>query len=684
MVMEGTEDLMLNEFKAGSIHDFKFFEFWEKELMAPLWVLDTLRNGYEIPFFAEPGPYEEQNNASARNNMSIVRGILREMIAKEVLEVVDQKPVCVNPLGLVSKQEENGELKHRLVWDGSRHINTFLRPVHVRLAHLEKALEMTEPGDFQTVYDLSSAYYHIQIRLDQRRFLGASFLDENGKIIYVQYRVLPFGLASAVHAITKLFKPITSYLNTKGLRASIYIDDGRIVSSSREKAEQDRVFTYKVVTKAGWAIAKLKSDAAFQASQMKKYLGFWINSLSMKVFISQSKLQELEIDIKRIKAKQLISPKELASVLGKINASNSALGMLSRVATRSGYSLLAKHVQHMEWKGKLLLDSLTVRELDFFLENCKAHNGSLISSSLTDIRLETIIPDPKAKDLIIKSHQKSNTIFVSDASNFKAFVYELSNGSKTELSMVFSQSQAEQSSGARELMALLFTLRHWLEKGGPSEKSIYWATDSKNAVHFILKGSRRPSIQEMVFEICLLTTYLNLDIIPLHLLREDPRIELADLGSKTPDSDNWSIDSLSFSELNEKFDFSTDVFAAHDNAKLPRFLSLYYHPNALATDAFAVNWDSLGCMWLCPPISLLIKTHRKIIRTNCSGVICFPVWTTATFYNFFLDQQGNPKPPYKLVKLWHPYIIQNEGARGTALFGRVPFQFMACYFENLN
>ncbi len=674
--------LEYNSFKAGSIHDPEFFNFWQNELGAPFWVLETLKNGYEIPFFAEPEPYEEQNNASARSNMAIVREILRDMINQEVLEIVPEKPHCVNPLGLVTTMQENGESKHRLVWDGSRHINKFLRKAHVRLSHLEKALEMTQPGDFQVVYDLSSAYYHIKIMEEQRKFLGAKFVDENGKTVYVRYKVLPFGLASAVHAITKIFKPITSYLNIKGLRASIYIDDGRIVSSSRKQAELDRIFTYTVVTKAGWAIAALKSDARDQASQKKKYLGFWIDSLSMKVYAPQAKLKTLEEEVKNLISKRVVKPKELASIVGKINALEPALGMLARVVTRSGYALLAMHTDQFSWTGKLSLNEATVREFDFFLDNYASHNGCFISSSLMDVRLETIIPNPVSHDLVIKNHQRSDCLFVSDASDFKAFVYDLSKGAKTEMSMVFSEEQMLKSSGARELMALLFTLRHWSVKGGPANKSIYWATDSTNAVHFISKGSRKPGIQEIVFEICCLATLRGLNIIPLHLLREDPRIELADQGSKTPDSDNWSIDEESFFELNNQFDFHIDVFAAHDNNKLPIFCSYYYHPDAYATEAFSLNWGNFGCMWLCPPVSLLIKTHKRIIAAKCRGVICFPVWTTATFYNFFFDAQGNPKPPYKLVKMWHPYIIQNEGARNTALFGRVPFQFAACFFEN--
>jgi hypothetical protein len=58
----GDSLLEFNVFKPGSIHDPKFLEFWEKELEAPAWILDVLRDGYRIPFKEAPGPYFERNN----------------------------------------------------------------------------------------------------------------------------------------------------------------------------------------------------------------------------------------------------------------------------------------------------------------------------------------------------------------------------------------------------------------------------------------------------------------------------------------------------------------------------------------------------------------------------------------------------------------------------------------------
>ena len=93
-----------------------------------------------------------------------------------------------------------------------RWVNLKIADQHVKLAHLEKALELTEDDDWQATFDLKSAFYHIRIADDQHRFLGASITKSDGAKVYFTYTHLPFGLKCAVHAITKIMKPIVAYL----------------------------------------------------------------------------------------------------------------------------------------------------------------------------------------------------------------------------------------------------------------------------------------------------------------------------------------------------------------------------------------------------------------------------------------------------------------------------------------
>ena len=62
---------------------------------------------------------------------------------------------------------------------------------------------------------------------------------------------MPFGLASAVHTMTKLFKPITAYLGSKGIRHTIFIDNGRVLARSESDARDSYKVTMNVLEKAG-------------------------------------------------------------------------------------------------------------------------------------------------------------------------------------------------------------------------------------------------------------------------------------------------------------------------------------------------------------------------------------------------------------------------------------------------
>ncbi len=125
--------------------------------------------------------------------MDFVAETMEEWISCGIVTKVSEKPLCVSPLSVVEKVDSERKTKRRLCWDGSRHVNTFLEKQTVTLAHLQRALEVTEQNDFQTVYDLKSAYFHIKIEESQKRFLGASYQDKEGKTCYIVFNYLPFG-----------------------------------------------------------------------------------------------------------------------------------------------------------------------------------------------------------------------------------------------------------------------------------------------------------------------------------------------------------------------------------------------------------------------------------------------------------------------------------------------------------
>ncbi len=100
----------------------------------------------------------------------------------------------VNPLGLVSKTTAKGT-KHRIIFDASRCVNNHIDPPKVRLSGLQQALEFTQSGYFQAVFDLKSAYYHVQIAEHHRTYLGACIPSSNGPLYFV-YNILALTVPS--------------------------------------------------------------------------------------------------------------------------------------------------------------------------------------------------------------------------------------------------------------------------------------------------------------------------------------------------------------------------------------------------------------------------------------------------------------------------------------------------------
>ena len=141
-----------------------------------------------------------------------------------------------------------------------------MREEKVTLAHFQRSLELTKQGDYQTKYDLKSAYHHIKISETQTKYLGFAIEKEDGSVEYYVFLYLAFGVASAVHAITKMFKPINAYFHSFGIRHSIYIDDGRALSDSPEQAEKTRKFICQTLLRAGWIVEAKKSDQEGQTS----------------------------------------------------------------------------------------------------------------------------------------------------------------------------------------------------------------------------------------------------------------------------------------------------------------------------------------------------------------------------------------------------------------------------------
>jgi hypothetical protein len=117
-----------------------------------------------------------------------------------------------------------------------------------------------------------------------------------------------------------------------------------------------------------------------------------------------------------------------------------------------------------------------------------------------------------------------------------------------------------------------------------------------------------------------LAKVLNVRITPIHLLRDDPRIQFADAGSKCSDTDDWSLDKASLEKIKamSSTPFTIDLFADESNFKVQRFYSNFACPSSLGIDAFCHSWDS-EIAWICPPVNSIIRVIKKTLSLKLCG-----------------------------------------------------------------
>ena len=652
----------------GNIHQAQYFPFWTDVLKCGSWHRNILREGLRLDFIDGilPSSYDERNNLSARREPAFVRDSLDSMSSAGILNHVLVKPTCVNPLTVASRDLDTGTKKLRLCWDGSRWINPKLKKMSVKLTHFPKAAELLYEGDYQVSMDLKSFYYHLMIFPPHQKFLGIAADLPDGSRRFYQYTVLPFGLAPAAAIMTRIVKPILAYLASLGIRASIYLDDLKINASTKALAWEHYQVTRDVFRRAGFVISAEKSDEFSDISQQKLYLGFIMDSVSMTASASVEKLSSVTSFIRQKLTHSRISVKDLAKVAGRLAALRPAFGYLVLLVTRSAYAAIEMHVDKFGWSGFLHLNDDIIRELNLFLDYAPALNGFPLLQEYRQQAIQALLP--------------SAIVFAGDASSTAVCAYSLQSPSRFFFQDLLSAEEVVLSSGHRELLTLKKAL---LSDCIPSSSTVVWYTDSANLVSFWEKGSPKPLIQLDIVECLLFCKTKDIALHVLHLSREDPRIQAADVGSRSFDKDDWGIDDASFSVIQSRFlphGFSLDPFASTSNARCHRFFSRYAYPGSSATDAFSVNWSN-ECLFVCPPIGKLIAAWKKIAAsTNVSGAIILPVWKSATFWPVFFPDGFHSSWPAQSVEVFDPFIRLGQFYAGV-MSGKNDYLFVAIFFD---
>jgi hypothetical protein len=213
----------------GSIQES--MDFGKKTFDYDQYVWKILEEVYKIPVKMTGEEmatrYREKNNKSARDNMEFVRQEVDRLVKSGQVIKVKKAPHIVNPLSVAYKINADGTYKARLVTDLSRWVNKFVIRDRYRL---QDALAQSSKGDYQNVFDITEAYYHIRLHPESYELVVFCVESPEGVEEFYHYVVLVFGLGPAGQALGRVIRPILSFLCLAAVRRTMYVDDGRTLA----------------------------------------------------------------------------------------------------------------------------------------------------------------------------------------------------------------------------------------------------------------------------------------------------------------------------------------------------------------------------------------------------------------------------------------------------------------------
>jgi hypothetical protein len=333
--------------------------------------------------------------------------------------------------------------------------------------------------------------------------------------------------------------------------------------------------------------------------------------------------------------------RDIASVVGKLISLEPALGRSVLVGTRlatiqivvATEVLDASRRRENPWSKWIEVEDDTFAALHDVWLSAAEWNRCTIKCLHTGITLSSVLPMEATalldRNIPARRVYDRQAIMASDASNFAVASYSIEGLPKFFFWAELTLEERGESSSTRELLAIQRTLQHWAGSdtiARPLEQvTLWWLTDNQNGEKMLAKGSGKIRIMKLVLDILTRGRTLLLDLQPVWVSRDNPFLLKADAICNGVDTDNWEVSRADYDHLNLLFGpFSIDLFATRNNAKATRFYSRSWEMGNQGVDSFTQNWQG-ECAYAAPPVSLVMRTIRKVAFTVMSGILIIPL-----------------------------------------------------------
>ena len=566
------------------------------------WVLGTVR-GYRIPFHSQPFQSAEPGLVKLADLEN--QALQDEMVVLQqtgAIEPVTGVPKFVSPLFVIPKQDG----KWRVIFNLKR-LNQCVQVEHFKMQSLSDLPDLLTHRMFLCKLDLKNAYHSISVDPRDRPFL--CFRHPSLGTLW-QYTCLPFGLADAPRAFTKILSPVVAHLRGFGCQVITYLDDWLLTDSSKTHLGAMVQKTIHLLEELGFTVNRQKSVLSPSTSLI--FLGMSIDTVAMTATWPGDKAKKVQHECSRILRKQSISVAELWCLLGKMEASRFAVPVAPPLHYRGLQYLL-----HDNLVPNSVLDHLPPVPLSPWAQTDLVWWTSATPSTF---RSSLLVPP----------------VTVSMATDASRAGWGAVCGNRTTGGR-WHPDESKNHINWLEMRAVQLGLQAFVSQ--IHDTSIRLEVDNVSTVAFLNRkgGTRSQRLCHLAQEIWEWALSRSLVLVAVHVPGKSNTV--ADHQSRhfqrTPS--DWMLNPALFRELETLLGpFKVDLFAARHNAQLKSYCSWSHDPWAIATDAFSMPalWENAYAF---PPFHLVGRCLRLVREFRVRRILLVaPAWARQPWYSLLL------------------------------------------------
>ena len=571
---------------------------WEKITSDP-WIISTVR-GVELPF--EQIPWQETEPRPFKLSLEESDFVCSEILRLSELEIIEEanptRGQVISNIFLRPKKDGAFRMILDLTW-----LNKHVQYEHFKMSSLQTAIDMIRKNCWMGSIDLKDAYYTVLVKESHRKFLRFRW---QGKLW--QFRVLPNGLACAPRSFTKLLVPAFAVVRERGLECFPYIDDIFVVADSTEDCSNSIDQLRQVLEDLGFKIHEEKSE--FTPTRNLTFLGYSLNSVTMRVFLTEDKEEKFLRAASDLLNRESPTIREVSGLVGLMVAFSTAFNYGTvhlKDIEREKIEALAKAAG--DFDKTMTLSTLARDEILWWVDNIRS-SGKLIRRG------------------------KPNLTVYTDASNERwgAHVGETATGGR------WSVDEKRDHINVLELRAILLALKSLCES---TQVHIRIMTDNTTALAYVAHqgGVRSKECQQVARLIWQWAEDRQNWLSIAHI----PGVDnvLADFKSRHfQDNLEWALNDKLFEKIVESFGQpDVDLFASRLNRKLHNYVARYPDPDAMAIDAFCLDWSEFKCFYAFPPFSCAGLVIEKALEERATGILVVPHWPTRPWWGRLIALQ---------------------------------------------